>query len=601
MIPRNFLDEILSRSDIISVIGSHIELKKKGVNFSALCPFHDEKTPSFTVNASKQFYHCFGCGASGDVVKFLMEFCGLTFPQVLNDLAKQSGLTIPNDSQIESVDFKKKNLLKKELKSFLVKAARFYQKNLKNNSKAIEYLKGRGISGKTALRFHLGVALNGWHELQEVFEDYDGQGLIDAGLVIKSESKSSGNYDRFRNRLMFPIFNLSGEVIGFGARTFGEEQPKYLNSPETEIFSKGKELFGIFESRSQISKSKLVIVVEGYMDVIGLYENGVKNAVASLGTSFTKTQFLSLVRMTESIVFMFDGDNAGQKAAQRALTVILPEIESSVNVSFVFLPEGKDPDSYIRSQGLSALNILLSKSMPMSEFILNLASESLNQNIAEGRTKIINNLVGFFKTMPTSLLKNQIILEAINRFAFSAEALTSNKKYPNYSNQIKTQRSNRKMFSEKLISLDIRVFKIFVRFPSLLDELDVLMKEIDNTKHQIFSDIQNNAIIFILENCDCSQDQHNNLLIIKEAVFKVGQVKDGVIDLLKIVCEIDLAIDDIPSYNINSARSDLRYILKRLVINLLESQASQIIKSGESFDKLSEIRTKISGLTGNKL
>jgi DNA primase len=602
MIPRDFLDDLLSRTDIVSVIGSHLELKKKGANFSALCPFHNEKTPSFTVNSNKQFYHCFGCGASGDAVKFLMEYCGMTFPEVLNDLAKQHGLTVPNDQKNESVDFREKNLIKKSLKKALVKAARFYQKNLKHEHKAINYLKSRGISGKTALRFHLGVALKGWHGLREVFfEDYDDQTMIDSGLIVKSEAKSSVNYDRFRDRLIFPIFNISGEVIGFGARSFGEEQPKYLNSPETEIFSKGKELFGIFEAKTHISKSKLVIVVEGYMDVIGLFENGVKNSVASLGTSFTKTQFITLSRMAEKIVFMFDGDNAGKKAAHRALVVILPELKSLVSVDFVFLPDGKDPDSYVRSQGLKALNLLVDKAMPMSEFIFYLASNGLSQNIVEGRTKIINNLLEFFKIMHESVLRNQIILEATNRFDFSAEEFELKKHGSSFSSRKKSQLSQKRISREKLISRDIRIFKIFIRFPLLLQELDVLLQEIDDSRYPIFSDIQKNAIIVILDNCSSSQNPQNNLAILKEVILKAEQIDSAVIDLLRKGCEVDLAIDDMPNYDVSSAKADLKYILKRLLIDYLESQASRIIKSGESFDKLSSIRTKISDLTGNKL
>ena len=409
MIPRDFLDDLISRTDIVTVIGSHLELKKKGSNFSALCPFHSEKTPSFTVNAHKQFYHCFGCGASGDAVKFLMDYCGLSFTQVLSDLAKQHGMTVPNESQIQSTDFKEKNLVRSKLKQILITAARFYQKNLKENQKAVAYLKSRGISGKTALRFHLGVSLRGWSELRSVFhDDYDFKSLIDSGLVIQSESKSSVKYDRFRNRLMFPIFNISGEVIGFGARSFGDEQPKYLNSPETEIFSKGKELYGIFEAKGYINKAKEVIVVEGYMDVIGLYENGVKNTVATLGTSFTKVQFSTLSRIAETIVFMFDGDAAGKKAARRALNVILPELKSLIKVDFVFLPTGNDPDNYIRSQGLDAMNLLLKQAMPLSEFLFDLASKQLNQNIVEGRTKIVSNLQEFLKVMHEGILKNQI-------------------------------------------------------------------------------------------------------------------------------------------------------------------------------------------------
>ena len=602
MIPRDFLDDLISRTDIVTVIGSHLELKKKGSNFSALCPFHSEKTPSFTVNAHKQFYHCFGCGASGDAVKFLMDYCGLSFTQVLSDLAKQHGMTVPNESQIQSTDFKEKNLVRSKLKQILITAARFYQKNLKENQKAVAYLKSRGISGKTALRFHLGVSLRGWSELRSVFhDDYDFKSLIDSGLVIQSESKSSVKYDRFRNRLMFPIFNISGEVIGFGARSFGDEQPKYLNSPETEIFSKGKELYGIFEAKGYINKAKEVIVVEGYMDVIGLYENGVKNTVATLGTSFTKVQFSTLSRIAETIVFMFDGDAAGKKAARRALNVILPELKSLIKVDFVFLPTGNDPDNYIRSQGLDAMNLLLKQAMPLSEFLFDLASKQLNQNIVEGRTKIVSNLQEFLKVMHEGILKNQIILEAVKRFDFSAEVLNNDYTKFNYSHQKKLPSESKKLFSRKLIPLNVRIFKIFIRFPVLLREIDDLLSEIEASKYPIFSDIQKNAIIVLLNNSDFSKNSKHNLAKIKEAIKKTDYIDDDAIHLLKKGCDDDSTIDDMPDYGYNSAKEDVKYILKRLLINCLESQASQIIKNGESFDKLSEVRNKISNLTGNKL
>ena len=602
MIPRDFLDDLLSRIDIVMVIGSHIELKKKGANYSALCPFHEEKTPSFTVNSNKQFYHCFGCGVSGDAVSFLMKYRGQTFPQVLSDLAKQHGLVIPSNDNEKSVESKKNFIFKDRLKKSLVKAAKYYQKNLKNNQNAINYLKKRGISGKTALNFHLGVALNDWNGLFDVFHDNnDNQFLIDAGLLIKSEKKPDKNYDRFRDRLMFPIFNISGEVIGFGARTFGKEQPKYLNSPETQIFSKGKELYGIFEAKNYINKSKQVIIVEGYMDVIGLFENGIKNSVASLGTSFTKNQFFLLSRMAEKITFMFDGDNAGKKAAQKALISILPELKPAVSVDFVFLPEGDDPDSYIRTKGLDSLIMLVKQAMPLSEFIFYLASKDIDQNIVEGRTKIINNLLGFFKNMNEGVLKNQIILEASNRFDFSSHELSLRKYQSNSERQKFPGATPKKLTGEGLVSREIKIFKIFARFPSLLNELDNFLSEIDVNTYPIFSETQSNSLKFILGCSDFSKNPQDNLSTLKEAISKAGRTELAVIQLLRNCCEYDSAIDDMPSYDTSSARADIKNILKRFLVDYLESEASRIIKSGESFDKLTKIRVKISELTGNRL
>ena len=602
MIPRDFLDDLLSRIDIVSIIGSYIELKKRGTNYSALCPFHDEKTPSFTVNSNKQFYHCFGCGASGDAVNFLMEYCGLTFTQVLNDLAKQHGLVIPNKDEHKSAELKKKNLLKDKLKKTLVKAAIYYQNNLKNNENAISYLKKRNISGKTALRFHLGVALNKWNGLREVFsENYENQVLIDSGLVIKSESKSNRIYDRFRDRLIFPIFNIFGETIGFGARSFGKDHPKYLNSPETEIFSKGKELYGIFEAKNYINKSKEVIVVEGYMDVIGLFEHGVKNSVASLGTSFTKNQFFLLSRMAEKIIFMFDGDNAGKKAAHGALITILPELKPAVNIDFVFLPEGNDPDSYIMANGLDSLNELIKQAMPLSEFIFYLVSKGLDQNIVEGRTKIINNLLSLFKDMNEGILKNQIILEASNRFDFSSDELNVRKRSSSSISNKRMNSTSKKSNNQKLFSRDIKIFKIFVRFPSLINELDSFLNEIDTNTYPIFSETQKNAMEFISKCNMFKENSHDTLSTLKDAINQADQTERAVIDLLSISCEYDSAIDDMPNYDTGSASADLKYILKRFIIDHLESEASRIIKSGKSFDKLTQIRVKISELTNNKL
>tara|TARA_A100001011_G_scaffold102022_1_gene107503 strand:- start:561 stop:2372 length:1812 start_codon:yes stop_codon:yes gene_type:complete len=601
MIPRDFLDDLLSRTDIVSVIGSHIELKKKGINFSALCPFHNEKTPSFSVSPSKQFYHCFGCGESGDAVNFLMQYCGLSFIQVLEDLAKQHGMTIPNYSETNSKEIEKDNRTKKELKNILLDAARLYQKNLKTNSKAISYLKGRGISGETALRFHLGVSSKGWRNLRNSFKKYGDQKLFDSGLVIKSNKLETENYDRFRDRLMFPIINISGEIVGFGARSFKNELPKYINSPETIVFSKGNELYGLFEAKNQILKTRKVFVVEGYMDVVGLFEFGIQNVVASLGTSFTNKQFKLLHRISEKIIFMFDGDSPGKNAAKRALSIVLPELKTgSVDIGFVFFPQGYDPDSYIRANGTKAFENLIHNATPLSEFILNISCEGENQSLAEGRTRIIKNLLDFFSQLAEGLLKNQIILEATKRFDFFNSELTINKnEVP--SNLLNYRKENKVDFKiDKSLNLVPRAIGLFIRFPQLINELDELCSELKTSKSEIFSDSQKDAIIFILDNCNLKYSKNKNINIIRKMLSSSNIINSDLNALFTKASAESSAIDFLPNYDVNSAKEDLKFILKRALIEHLENKTSKIIRSGDSFDELVKLRERISAINFNK-
>ncbi|HYF59519.1 MAG TPA: DNA primase, partial [Burkholderiaceae bacterium] len=337
MIPQSFIQELLARVDIVDVVGKHVKLKKGGANWLGLCPFHGEKSPSFTVSPTKQFYHCFGCGAHGSAIGFLMEHAGLGYVDAIHELARSLGLSVPEERGPDDARRRDPDLL-----STLEAAARFYRQRLKDAPAAIEYLKSRGVSGETALRFGIGYAPEGWRGLEAAVPDYSAKALVESGLVIEPEADEPEGgrrkrYDRFRDRIMFPIRNPRGQVIGFGGRVLGQGEPKYLNSPETPLFSKGRELYGLFEGREAIRRADCAIVVEGYMDVVMLAQHGVGHAVATLGTATTAQHVQKLLRLVERVVFAFDGDAAGRRAAWRALEACLPHASDTKRVDFLFL------------------------------------------------------------------------------------------------------------------------------------------------------------------------------------------------------------------------------------------------------------------------
>lgn len=367
MIPDDFIQQLLSRVDIVEVIDRSVPLKKAGANYSACCPFHKEKSPSFTVSPTKQFYHCFGCGAHGSAIKFLMEYAGRSFPDAVEELAQGVGLTVPRD------ETKKTDPSAGPLFDAMITAANYYKANLRHSELAIDYFKKRGVSGEIAKRFHLGWAKPDWQGLQEVFEDYLENELILTGGLVKL-GESNRRYDTFRERVMFPILNQQGAVIGFGGRILGSKDdgqgPKYLNSPETPIFSKGRELYGLFQAQAAIRKVNRVLVVEGYMDVIALAQYGVEYVVATLGTATTEAHTQRLLRLADEVVFSFDGDAAGQRAAWRALENALPALRDGKQVRFLFLPTEHDPDSYIREHGREAFEQFIDSALPLSQYWL---------------------------------------------------------------------------------------------------------------------------------------------------------------------------------------------------------------------------------------
>ena len=321
LIPQSFIADLLNRVDIIDVVGQHVKLKKAGANYQGLCPFHQEKSPSFSVSPNKQFYHCFGCGAHGSAISFLMEYSGLGYVDAIEDLARSAGLTVPREERtVQDVARQQQAMAVSEVMS---SAADWYRTQLKNAPRAIDYLKGRGLTGEIAKRYSLGYAPDGWQGLEAVFGPYSNdevaKTLLDGGLLIQSEASESNQtvrrYDRFRDRIMFPIRNPKGQVIGFGGRILDQGEPKYLNSPETPLFSKGNTLYGLFEARQAIRAQEYVLVCEGYMDVVALAQLGFPNAVATLGTACTANHVRMLLRQTDRVVFSFDGDSAGQRAA----------------------------------------------------------------------------------------------------------------------------------------------------------------------------------------------------------------------------------------------------------------------------------------------
>jgi DNA primase len=386
MIPQSFIQDLLHRTDVVDVIEQVVPLKRAGSNFSARCPFHNEKSPSFTVSPSKQFYHCFGCGAHGTAISFMMEYHGMEFLEAVKDLADRAGMKLPTP---EPRDATFKPAADHDLSEYTLKTAQYYKGQLKQTPRAVDYLKGRGLTGEVAARYGLGYAPDGWQNLEAVFTDYSHKALVDSGLVIVIEE--GRRYDRFRDRIMFPIHNQRGVVIGFGGRVLGNGEPKYLNSPETPLFEKGRELYGLFQARQAIRDAGCVLVVEGYMDVVALSQFGVGYAVATLGTATTPFHVQKLLRQSDRVVFCFDGDAAGQRAAWRALENSLPHLQDGKELRFLFLPTEHDPDSYVREFGKEKFEAEVSRAQPLSEFLLNTLSTRVDMRTAEGRAHFLQD------------------------------------------------------------------------------------------------------------------------------------------------------------------------------------------------------------------
>ncbi len=416
MIPDSFKQDLLNRIDIVDVVGRYVQLKKGGANFMGLCPFHDEKTPSFTVSPAKQFYHCFGCQKHGNAIGFLMDYGGMGYVDAIKELSSSVGMQVP-DWQPRTAEEAQRKARETDLAALMQKAMDFYRTELKKSPQAIAYLKQRSVSGEIAARFGIGYAPDDWQALKGAFPDYDNPALTECGLVIEGEGK---RYDRFRDRVMFPIFNRRDTVVGFGARALGEGEPKYLNSPETPLFQKGQEIYGLGHARAAIHEAKRALVVEGYMDVVALAQHGVGYAVATLGTATTPMHVTKVLRELREngaeLVFCFDGDLAGRKAAWRALEVSLPLANDGNPIRFLFLPEGEDPDTYVRAQGREKFERLVAESQTLTGFLLGELRGQSELDTPEGRAGFQSSAKRYVQQFAAPALRQQLI-QAIAQLA----------------------------------------------------------------------------------------------------------------------------------------------------------------------------------------
>jgi DNA primase len=419
VIPQSFIQDLLARVDIVDVVGRYVQLKKGGANYMGLCPFHNEKSPSFTVSPTKQFYHCFGCGAHGTSIGFLMEYSGLGYVDAIKELAQNVGMVVPeNEDRLPPAKRAEVQAKSLALSEAMTRASDFYRQQLRTAPQAIAYLQKRGLTGEIAARFGLGYAPPGWDSLRAAFPDYADDALVESGLVIDKAAEDGGGpqkrYDRFRDRIMFPIRNTKGQVIAFGGRVMDSGEPKYLNSPETPLFQKGSELYGLFEARQAIRQAGYVLVTEGYMDVVALAQLGFPQAVATLGTACTPVHVQKLLRQTDHVVFSFDGDAAGRRAARRALDACLPHAGDSKTMKFLFLPASDDPDSYVREHGAAAFEELVHEAMPLSEFLLKEVMAEGELHTAEGRARVQFHAKPMLQAMSPSSLRLQLVRSLAN-------------------------------------------------------------------------------------------------------------------------------------------------------------------------------------------
>jgi DNA primase len=407
MIPDSFKQDLLNRVDIVDVVQRYVQLRKAGANYVGLCPFHNEKTPSFSVSPTKQFYHCFGCGVHGNAIGFLMAYASLGYVDAVKDLASQVGMQVP-ESRPRSPEEAARKEREPDLYALMEKAMAFYRAELKKSPRAIEYLKGRGLTGEIAARYRMGYAPDDWQALGKAFPDYQDKSLVEVGLIVENEGK---RYDRFRDRVMFPILNARGVVIGFGGRILDKGEPKYMNSPETPLFEKGRELYGLPQARDAIRTAGKVLVVEGYMDVVALAQFGVGYAVATLGTATTPVHVSKLLRLADELVFSFDGDAAGRKAAWRALEVSLALAPDHKPIRFLFLPEGEDPDTYIRKHGKDAFEARVREAETLSQFLLAQLRAECDLATAEGRARLVSMAKPHIQKVTAPALRLQLINE----------------------------------------------------------------------------------------------------------------------------------------------------------------------------------------------
>ena len=488
-IPQDFIDDLIERADIGEVIGRRVEIKKAGKEFKACCPFHNEKTPSFTVSPEKGFYHCFGCGAHGTALGFLMDYERLTFVEAIEEVAKMLGVNVPKRKEDIA-----KSKERSSLKGLLQNISSYYEQNLKDSNKAIKYLKSRGIDGKTAKHYALGFSKDSWDDITNKFgaTQEDKKKLLACGLLI--EKDDGGFYDRFRNRLMFPIKNNKGEIVGFGGRIIDDEEPKYLNSPETSLFKKGELLYGLYESKKSIADQRKAIIVEGYTDVIGLYQNKIGNSLATLGTATTEIHINKIFRISDQIIFCFDGDNAGKKAAKKAMELCLPLVRKNKEARFLIL-EDDDPDDFIRRKGFKAFEKLIKEAQSMDEFLINLCNQESDISSIKGKANAAENAMTLANKIRDGIYKDLLIKRIAKEYDVPEEKLikyhannkrnASNKSFPGSA----TKKSDSQ--TKKRSSLIKQAIQILLHKPELARTIDISnqFKFIDEKGIDVFRQI----------------------------------------------------------------------------------------------------------------
>lgn len=459
IIPRNFINELLARTDIVEIIDARVSLRKKGANYTACCPFHNEKTPSFTVSQSKQFYHCFGCGVNGNAISFLMEFDRLSFVETVEYLAGQLSLEIPREIKSQTTALTQKP----DLYDVMEKVTQYYQKQLREHPEAIDYLKQRGLTGKIAKDFRIGYAPQAWDNLtRHISATAD---LLSNGLIIQ---KTQGNtyYDRFRDRVIFPIRDRRGRVIAFGGRIIGTGDPKYMNSPETPIFHKGNELYGIYEALQAERNLTKVLVVEGYMDVVALAQQGIHNVVATLGTATTPDHIQRLFRLTQEIIFCFDGDRAGQAAAFKALETALPLLQDGNQIRFLILPQGEDPDTLIRKEGKEKFLLRIEASQSLADFLFFSASQSIDISTEAGKARFVKQLVPLINKLPANIFQQLLFDRLADIVRMDVAALK---------NITKTQPKSEKIIAQQKVNPRRSVLRmaiaLLIQHPNLISSL----------------------------------------------------------------------------------------------------------------------------------
>jgi DNA primase len=574
MIPQSFIQDLLNRVDIVDVVGRYVQLKKGGANYMGLCPFHNEKSPSFTVSPTKQFYHCFGCGAHGTAIGFLIEYSGLGFVEAVKDLAQNAGMIVPeNEGKLPPAQRAEAQARSMALSDAMSQACDFYRQQLRSAPQAVNYLKNRGLTGEVAAKFGMGYAPDAWDSLRAVFPDYDAAPLAEAGLVIdKSDDGSQRKrYDRFRDRIMFPIRNTKGQVIGFGGRVLDSGEPKYLNSPETPLFQKGNELYGLFEARQAIRDAGYVLVTEGYMDVVALAQLGFPQAVATLGTACTPVHVHKLLRQTDHVIFSFDGDGAGRRAARRALDASLPHASDNKTIKFLFLPAEHDPDSYVREMGAPAFEQQVRDAMPLSQFLLNEVTAGKDLSAAEGRARAQFDAKPLLQAMPPSSLRLQMVrtlAQLTHTTPAEIEALFELTK-PIARVRMAPARAKR----TPPVDLERQILRLLVAHPALGAELD------------------ESAIAAVLHFAPDGGAMLNQLITASQAMGPQASfallsehLRTGGSDFEPLIAEIAAE----PTSEIEVARVELAGAVRQTKMKLLKLELDQLVSSGLSPEEISK-------------